>query len=615
MQELLSVYRHCRAIILLLAAIACFTTGCESSFRRIDRHVEQLLAQTSQNIGPDAFSPLVVPDAQKPVVLPESTDPAAEQPQTFNPPADALPFSAIDEAEDVLDRLNRYGEISPQALKLTLADALSLATRSSREYKFAQEQYVLAALRLLQERHLWGPRFFNDVRAEVVAFGDDGLYDAALQVVNEFAVTQRLPYGGEVSARLLAAATEDLHQRVAGENVQSAELILAADIPLLRGAGLSARETRIQAERNLVYAARDFEIFRREFLFDIAREFLDLVVQQQAVMNAERQVARLLEVQERELALYEAGRTPRFEAALAEQDTFRALDNLNTRREFYRLAVDRFKVRLGLPIDQDVIIVPSTLDLPIPAVDLEEAVRLAMRLRLDLQTQRDIVDDARRLVEIARNDLLPDLDVFGSVSIPTDRRRARAGLRFDPHDSDLRAGVLFSLPLDREIERLTLREAQIRLERAMRAYDEQRDLIAVEVRATARDIDRALYALQIQEQSVQIGEERRASIDAAPDRATARDRSEAADELLRAQDARDAARRDLEVAILRYLLETGQLRVNPEGSIRLLRGMMIDTRHDPDPAPDASAPSDHPDPADPPAEPFEPADAPLSTVG
>src|SRR5690554_3988726 len=144
MQELLPVYRHCRAIILLLAATACFATGCESSFRRIDRRVEQLLAQTSQNIGPDAFSPLVVPDAQKPVAFPESADPAAEQPPTFNPPADALPFSAIDEADNVLDRLNRYGEISPNALKLTLADALSLATRSSREYKFAQEQYVLA---------------------------------------------------------------------------------------------------------------------------------------------------------------------------------------------------------------------------------------------------------------------------------------------------------------------------------------------------------------------------------------------------------------------------------------------------------------------------------------
>ena len=57
-------------------------------------------------------------------------------------------------------------------------------------------------------------------------------------------------------------ATEDLHRKVSGEGIQSAEIILEADIPLLRGAGNVAREDRIQAERDLIYAAREFERFR-----------------------------------------------------------------------------------------------------------------------------------------------------------------------------------------------------------------------------------------------------------------------------------------------------------------------------------------------------------------
>jgi len=324
-----------------------------------------------------------------------------------------------------------------------------------------------------------------------------------------------------------------------------------------------------------VYAARRFEQFRRDFLFGITQDFLDLVVQQQSVTNALRQVDQLREVEARERSLYEAGRTPLFQAALAEQSTVAALDSLNNRREAYLLAVDRFKVRLGMAIEQRVEIVPSSLELPIPDVTLEQAVQAGLAYRLDLQTRRDVVDDARRGLDNARNGLLPDLNLAGSVSVPTDESETRAGLDLDGGDTDWQAGITFGLPLDREIERIRVRTAQISLEREVRGYDEFRDEVTVAIRGSVRDIDRARYALQIQERNIEIGEDRVASIQAAPDRATARDASDAANELLVAQDARDSAKRDLEVAIIRYLLQTGQLRVTPEGLLKPLQGMTL----------------------------------------
>ena len=123
------------------------------------------------------------------------------------------------------------------------------------------------------------------------------------------------------------------------------------------------------------------------------------------------------------------------------------------------------------------------------------------------------------------------------------------------------------------IEHINLREAQIALERARRDYDRFRDDVAVDVRAAAREIDRALFSLDIQEENVVIAQQRVASIEADPDRATVRDKSEANTGLLNAQNSRDAAERDLQVAILQYLLATGQLRVADSGRIRPLRGM------------------------------------------
>ncbi len=175
----------------------------------------------------------------------------AETLDTENPTAATLEYEPMPDAEQetqaVIDRLLAYGRQQANEVELDLEGALGYAIKHSREFKFAEEEYVLAALRLLVEEHRWGPRFFDEVRADISAFGDGGTFDSTLRVVNDFSVTQRLPYGGDVSARLLATAVEDLHQRVAGENIQTAELIFDADVPLLRGAGTVAREDLIQA--------------------------------------------------------------------------------------------------------------------------------------------------------------------------------------------------------------------------------------------------------------------------------------------------------------------------------------------------------------------------------
>lgn len=545
--------------------------GC-GGLERIDRRVGALLAETSAGLGADVL-PRMPDYFDEPARLSAHADPYDKHVPTVNPPAPAIQYDTLAEADDVVDRLERYNEVPDDAIPLDLEGALAHAIRSSREYRFAEEEYVLLGLRLLVERHQWGPRFFNDLSVDVATDGDDGLFDSSVSVVNELRVTQRLPYGGTVAARALARATEDLHRRVAGEKTQSAELLLTADVPLLRGAGLVAQESLIQAERNMIYAAREFERFRREYLFDISQDFLSLVVQRQRIENSVRQLQLLEQLEARTSALVRAGREPPFEAALAAQDTLFARDRLNSQRESYRLAVDRFKVRLGMDPEIAVIIEPSTLDLPLPSIRMEEAVRAGLTYRLDLQTARDRLADARRRLENAVDELQPDLDLRAEARLPTDPDRGRAGLDFEPDEISGLAGITLGLPLDREIERIGVRQSQIDLERERRSYEEFRDRVSVDVRGSIRDIDRARFTLQLQEENIRIAELRQASIDAAPDRADARERSEAAQRYLEALDARDDAARDLQVAILQYLLDTGQLRVRADGSIQPLAGM------------------------------------------
>jgi len=558
-----------------LVAVLPWIGGCESPFQRIDRRTSELLTEANTDLGPETRDPRSDwPQGEKPSKQ-ASANLTEMRPATVNPTADQMIFSPARDGEQVMQRLEGYAQVPPTAVEMDLNEAHAYAIQHSREYHFAEEDFLLSALRLLSERHLWGPRIFNDLLVEVQSIGDNGLYDSSLRIVNDLRVTQRLPYGGQVSAQLLAAATENLHERVAGQNVQTAELIFAADVPLLRGAGMVAREDLIQAERNMVYAARDFERFRREFLVAITTDFLNLVVQQQAIVNAELQVDLLQGFEQRDRALAEAGRTPPFEAGLSVQSTLFAVDRLNNQREIFRLSVDRFKVRISMPEEQALIIKPTTPGLPTPETDLKDAVRAAMSYRLDLQNRRDRIDDSRRSVNNARNALLADLDLSGSLSIPTDDDKDRAGLDFDFEDLSFRAALALGLPIDREIERINLREAQVDLEQSIRDFERFRDTIAVEVRAAVRNIDRAEFSRELQERNVRTADRRLASIDAAPDRASARDRSETADDLLDAQNDYLRARRDVQISILRYLLDSGQLRVENDGSIRPLRDMPL----------------------------------------
>ena len=134
--------------------------------------------------------------------------------------------------------------------------------------------------------------------------------------------------------------------------------MLEAAIPLLRGFGDVAQEDLIQARRNLVYAARNFEQFRRDYYYDLADDYLTLVLQLRGIANGERQVERSAAVEARTKALVESGRTEPFQADLATQNTLFALDRLSSQRELYRLTLDRFKARLGMPVDESIKIDP-----------------------------------------------------------------------------------------------------------------------------------------------------------------------------------------------------------------------------------------------------------------
>jgi outer membrane protein TolC len=422
---------------------------------------------------------------------------------------------------------------------LSLVDALLLAAANSRDFQDRREAVYRQALALSEARHDFSPQF-------AAAFGGifekDQDEERSIAGDSDFRMTRAFATGADLTLRL----TSDFLRFITGDPRKSAESIFDITLtqPLWRGAGSRiALENLTQAERDMVYELRSFVQFRRAFFVDVANAYYQVLRQKNVVENERANMNNLIAARERAQMLGEAGRLPGFQVDQAEQDELDARDRWVQAVRSYENALDAFKIRLALPPD-----VPLELDyneltrlmsetVPEFGHTREEAVAIALARRLDLLTAADRIGDAVRRIDVAENNLGPDLDLVLNAGIATreETKFAKFTRDRDYHSASLR----LDLPLDRLAERNDYRTALITLDQRTRQYEELRDNIVEEILRGLRTLEEARNRHVIQSRSVALAERRVESttllIEAG--RAEMRDLLEAQQALVRAQNA------------------------------------------------------------------------------
>lgn len=557
-----------------------------------DRQVQAILRkrelQTLQYAPPVVAGPVesdVRPAASAYEPVPETriaeTDLSAIEPAVFELPAGPLGPEIFDEdarlegvsafgdagAAERFRRQLRLGPPAPstgEAHHFALFDCVRYAVEHGREYRSRMEDLYLATLEVTLQRHLFRPRPFAGAGAQFSRSGAESDYNTALTVTSEAGVRQQLPYGGEVVASVLVDLVDALDGNL--QDGESADLALQASVPLLRGAGLVNLEPLIATERELVYEIRSFERFRRSYAVQVASRYFSLLTSRQSIRNRYLRYLSSLQLLARTEALFAADIVDRLEVQRAQQQVLISEDSLNQAEQAYEAELDRFKLFLGMPIDEPLEIVPVELLVPEPDLDDPAHAAVALRYRLDLQNARDRVDDATRQASIAKNALLPDLDLTARGRVGSEAE-APAG-RISGDDANFTAGVNLELPLDRLAERNSLRRSLINLERSRRQVEETEAAVRLDVRDAIRQLSTALTTLRIQREGIEIARQRLdfANTSLLLGRSdNSRNVVEAQNALLEAQDAFDSAQADLQVAVLNFLLDTGTLRVDPSG--------------------------------------------------
>lgn len=574
---------------LLPVAIAGLLAGCSSDAIRdsADRDVRAIIKERQEaTLGYDnsaLVSPTTQPVIRKKIydTLPvtrfpdSSATPIEDRSPTprfapLGPPApDSSPLPTLenDIVQDTADALHGKFEYGPPAsmgpaIHLGLFESIGYAIEHSREYQSRSESLYLAALNVTLQRHLFEPRPFATETFRYTGSQLDGDYAAALSATSNVGVRQQLPYGGEIVASALVNFVHALNDNV--NDGESAQLALRGSIPLWRGAGMVNLEPLIASERQVVYAIRDHETYRRAFAVDVSSRYFRLLTRQRALRNRYQNYVNLQNLVDRTQALFDAGRVAALEVQRAQQSLLQAEDLLNSAQQSLDTDLDSFKLLLGMPVSQQLEIVPLDFEVAALKVSSDEAAKLALSYRLDAQTARDRVDDAVRAVDNARNALGPDITLGAGGTIGN--RADTPAKSIDGRTLAYDASLTIDLPVDRLQERNRFRAALIDLEQSRRSATQVDEQILADVRSAQRGIRSAEISVAIQRLGIDIARQRLdlANSQLQSGKATSnRDVVEAQSSLLTAQDAYDRALADLQIQMLQFLRDTGTLRVDP----------------------------------------------------
>lgn len=505
---------------------------------------------------------------------------------------------------------------------IPLERALALAVQRNRQYQGAKERLYLQALNLTLERHRYEPIFSGRADAslertatEVSTAGDfttalnqAGVALSALEtltgqpadLLQQYAALvresgaelgwdePRTEIDGERSigagattgmelllkggGRIALGLTSNVLRYLTGGSADANSTSLTATFtqPLLRGAGKDiAAERLTQAERDLLYALREFTQFRKDFTVEICSAYYGVLRDRDVVRNSYQSYLNFQKSAARERAFAEVGRRTQAELGRMEQAELSAENSWVNAMRSYNEGVDRFKIQLGLSTDAKLALDDRELatlrekGLKHPALSDEDAVKVALATRLDLYTEQDQVEDAERKIKVAANALKPGLDLVVRASTTTPD--PLDDLQLESGNWSLGADV--DLPFDQKAERNNYRASLISHEQALRNRSLSEDNVKLQVRAAWRNLDQARRNYEVALKGVELNRRRveEQNLLAELGRATVLNQVDAQQDLTAAQNDLTAALVAHNIARLEFWRDMGILYIKDNG--------------------------------------------------
>lgn len=476
---------------LMLVLLACGTSGCTSRFysKAADRETLGILFRKSSKV-PNSGRGLFNIKPAAPTNL------------------DELRLNFATE-----DFLGDRAHIEKGAKVVKLADALGYAVNRNRDYLTQKEGLYRLALDLTLARYQYTPIF---------AAAGEGTVDRTRIAtgVNRFVTDNTQTFRGgtgftmlsRTGTRLAADLSTDFLRFLTGglREVSDSKLAVTLSQPLLQGAGyLGASEVLTQAERDTLYAIRDFTQYRKIFTVDTTAQYFRTLQARDRARNAHMAFINYGKTLDRETLMKDANKRSLPSLLQINQAYLTSKRNWMNAIRLYEQELDDLKIRLGIPVKTPLMLDGAELG-KLSAIDppgsLDEALETALASRLDLWNERDSLEDADRKVRVAKQSLLPAVNAI--VRYNATGEPGANQINLDPRRNKVSAGVEFDLNLDRREERNSLRGAEVTVQTQKRNLDLAEETVRRDIRADWLDLQLAKKQYELAIEGLSLAEER-----------------------------------------------------------------------------------------------------------
>jgi outer membrane protein TolC len=373
-------------------------------------------------------------------------------------------------------------------------------------------------------------------------------------------------------ARLAMDFTSDFMKFLTGNLTKTSDstLVFSLTQPLLRGAGYRATmENLTQSERDLMYAIRDFTQYRKTFAVDITTQYYKVLESRTIARNNHFAYKAFEKILESQTALANNDRIKLSQLGQIQQASLKFKTLWVTGVRTYEQNLDDLKIALGVPVQEPVILDEkelASLDILDPGLSLEEAAQVAMVTRLDLDNARNSIEDKKRKIKIAEQNLLPQLDIAGGYTVGGRPNSEKVNL--DPDRRRFSGGAVLDLRLNKKPDRNDYRSALVQQQKAERDLDLAEENIKAQIRADYRDLDLASKQFEFAETGMKLSQRRLEYEDTLRElgQGTARDLIEAQQDLINATILLTSARISHTIARMKLWRDMGVLFIRKDGT-------------------------------------------------
>ena len=375
---------------------------------------------------------------------------------------------------------------TPGAITVSLAEAIAIALERNYGLLNSTDSVLSARYREGASR----AQFYPKLTPRYLHNESDSAF--------EIDASQRLPWtGGSLTG---SATLRQFDATDAGAPAgKGTDFRATLNQPLLRGFGPNTTFYELRnSVRSRVTQERFYELARQRLAIEVTSAYYQIVKQRSLLGVSRQSLKRSNGLREASEARMQVGLASKLDVFRAELQASQTEESLVQSRAALDNALEGFRLSLGLGPSEPIEPEGKALadDVTVELEPTEVLTGRALASRLELAETRDQIHDSERSLALARQNLLPQLDLnLGWAKVGFGPSYGAAS---DASDSRWNFSVASSYPLERSSDRANKAIAELDLTARKRALAQREQEVEAEVRASVRSLERLEKSIELQ---------------------------------------------------------------------------------------------------------------------